>query len=83
LNQYISNLKNTDNEVENEKEAMRNKIKNYDDICLKELEELYERHKQEMEKLLIGGLDQQFFGLDQKFVQEELKSRLHTTTNVK
>lgn len=76
-------MKNTENEVESQKEEMRKKIQNYDEMCLKELEELFERHKQQMEKLLEGTLDQQISGLDQKFIEEELKSKLQMAKNVK
>lgn len=34
-------MKNTENEVESQKEEMRKKIQNYDEMCLKELEELF------------------------------------------
>lgn len=37
LNRYISDLKSNDNEVLNQKEAMRKKIQDYDSSCLKEL----------------------------------------------
>jgi Cu2+-containing amine oxidase len=37
LNKYISNLKSSENEIENQKDQIRKKIQDCDDACLKEL----------------------------------------------
>ena len=37
LNRYISDLKSTENEVQGQKDALRQKVKEYDDACLTEL----------------------------------------------
>ena len=51
-------MKKTENETEQQKELMRRKVMGYDDVCLKELEEVFEKHKGLIKKLLEGGLDE-------------------------
>jgi hypothetical protein len=57
LNRYISDLKNSENEVELQKDLIRKKIQDCDDGCLKELESVFVRHKIAIKQLLESGLN--------------------------
>ena len=57
---------------------MRQKVKDYDDACLNEIQEVFNRHKTAIKDLLEGNLDKQFYGLDENFIKNELKSKLHS-----
>ena len=45
-------MKKTETETEQQKELLRKKVISYDDICLKQLEELFDKHKGLIKKLL-------------------------------
>lgn len=65
------------------KMELRARVTKYDETCLVELEEVFNKNKTMIKQLLEGGLDKEFLGLDQEFVRTELKSRLHTCENMK
>lgn len=49
-------MKKNENEIEVQREEMRSKVKRYDEACLVELEEVFNRHKTNVKQLLEGGL---------------------------
>ena len=69
LNKYLSDMKKTEGQTEMQKEAMRKKVQSYDQACLAEIQATFSKHKEIIKNLLEGGLDQEFFGMDQDFIK--------------
>jgi hypothetical protein len=83
LNKYISGLKNSDNEVETQKQMMKRKITDYDASCLAEIEQAFAKYKGIIKELLAAGGNDHFCGMDTGFIKDEIGSKLHKIDNVK
>lgn len=69
--------------MEQQKQQLKQRIADYDDTCIAEIEQVYLKYQKIIKELLVNGLGDQFFGMDTGFIKEEIDSRLNRTENVK
>ena len=79
LNKYINEMKNNENEEIQQKQQLKKRVHEYDEACLQEIEGVFRKHKDIVRKLLEGGMEDQFFGIDTNFIKNSLQSKLHAS----
>lgn len=83
LNKYINGLKNSENEVQTQKQAMKRKIAEYDANCLTEIQQVFAKYKAIIGELLNTSTGDQFVPMDAGFIKDEIGSKLHKSDNIK
>ena len=83
LNRYISDLRQTDTEADQQKQLLRQKIAALDEKCLAELEEVYSRYKATIGDIFSKGNEEQFYGMDTAAIRQEFNSKLHSSESIK
>lgn len=68
LNRYICGLKSNESEDALQKELMKKKVIDFDEVCMSEIESLFDRHRDSIKTLLMSGKDV-LGSLDEGFVK--------------
>lgn len=63
-------MRSDDNEGIKQKEELKKKILNFDNLCLAELEELFMKHKTKIKSILLDGITEEQFALDLTFIEK-------------
>ena len=71
LNKYVAGLKQSENQIDHQREQLKKKIVEYDEACFNEVEVAFKKYKETINAILVEGLTDQFFGMDMGFINVE------------